>query len=392
MDVVYVGVHAGADRWRTSTRGPLVRIARDGMSRTFRTAFHLAAGLAAILLAVPAAAQQPDSAAAALAPSRPVVRNAFGGIERREPLGLRGIALGNVVAQSALAAGRGAAEGVPARRLPAVALGGAVAGAGFYGAKRLGRGAARRRRVRAGLRRGVARRERRRGRARALARPPGAGPARRARGDAVGRGRAAAGPPMTGRAWARGGAAERGRGRRAAAARLPPALLRRRRLLPRRGSRARRARRPPLPPAGSDDRARRAAVAAVRRRTEAHEGVHVVQAMQVSAATPGGTLRTLAGWRSRRARRPRRAHGLARAARSRGRVLTRALRARLERARGLHTRRSRHDAGHARRARLHPGPHRYARRGCPARAHAMRSVGGGTTPTRRSMAAACPRW
>jgi hypothetical protein len=33
-------------------------------------------------------------------------------------------------------------------------------------------------------------------------------------------------------------------------------------------------------------------------RTEAHEGVHVVQGMQLAAATPGGTLRALLGERS----------------------------------------------------------------------------------------------
>src|SRR5690606_2294663 len=33
-------------------------------------------------------------------------------------------------------------------------------------------------------------------------------------------------------------------------------------------------------------------------RTEAHEGVHVIQGMQLAAATPRGTLRGLAGWTS----------------------------------------------------------------------------------------------
>ncbi|HEX8298706.1 MAG TPA: hypothetical protein VF594_06040, partial [Rubricoccaceae bacterium] len=85
-----------------------------------------------LLLAVasPAAAQTPDSAAAP-------VRNIFGGIEGRQPLDARALFVGNVATQSVLTVGRGLAEGVPVRRLPAVALGGAAAGAGFYAAKRL---------------------------------------------------------------------------------------------------------------------------------------------------------------------------------------------------------------------------------------------------------------
>ena len=77
-------------------------------------------------------AQTPDSASV-----RPPARTIFGGVEGRQPLPARSVLAGNVVAMTALTAGRGLAEGVPVRRLPGVALGGAVAGTGFYGAKRL---------------------------------------------------------------------------------------------------------------------------------------------------------------------------------------------------------------------------------------------------------------
>ena len=58
-------------------------------------------------------------------------------LDRREPLPARSMLVGNVVAQAALTAGRGLAEGGRVGQTPAFVLGGAVAGAGFYGAKRL---------------------------------------------------------------------------------------------------------------------------------------------------------------------------------------------------------------------------------------------------------------
>ncbi len=80
--------------------------------------------LALLLLDVAAAAQTPDT----LQASRR---------DPREPLSQTTLFAANVAAQSALTLGRGLAEGGTMGDAPAFLLGGAAAGAGFWGAKRL---------------------------------------------------------------------------------------------------------------------------------------------------------------------------------------------------------------------------------------------------------------
>lgn len=57
------------------------------------------------------------------------------GVEQRRVVSRQALFAGNVVAGGVLTTGRALAEGVPAQRLPGAALGGALAGAGFYAAK-----------------------------------------------------------------------------------------------------------------------------------------------------------------------------------------------------------------------------------------------------------------
>lgn len=264
--------------------------------------WHVALGrvawlvLAVVALAAEAPAQVPDSAAVLVpAPvAAPVRRNVFGGIERREPLGGRALLAGNVAAQSALTVGRGLAEGGRAAQVPAFALGGAVAGAGFYGAKRL----VGERHTLAGFVLAYA--------SASLAENVAEG------GHALSHVRLGLGPldvrvatPLA-RRDARGGPG--------ASVEIEPLSVAAAVVLPLRGFR------PRLCGAGvcfrgsapervvRNGRTFRRLGRTVGRvvrvwpppsaATEAHEGVHVVQGMQVSAATPRGTLRGLLGQRS----------------------------------------------------------------------------------------------
>ena len=242
-----------------------------------------------LLFAGTAVAQTPDSSAA------PVRRNVFGGIERREALPAAALFAGNVAAQSVLTVGRGLAEGGRAAQVPAFALGGAAAGAGFYGAKRLV-GA---QRPLAGFALAYA--------SASLAENVAAG------GHALSHVRLGVGPldvrvatPFARRA---DGGAGPGVG-----VEIEPLSVAAAVVLPLRGFR-------PQPcPAGvcyrsaEPERVRRGGRTFRRlgrtlgrvvrtwppfsRRTDAHEGVHVVQGMQVEAATPAGTLRAALGARS----------------------------------------------------------------------------------------------
>ena len=240
------------------------------------------------LAAGPAAAQRPDPAPA---------RNIFGGIEARQPLDARALLVGNVAAQSILTAGRGLAEGVPARRLPAIALGGAAAGAGFYAAKRL-----------------VGARQPWAGFALAYASASVAENVAEG-GHALSHVRLGLGPldVRVATPFARDDASG-GRIGPGAAFEVEPLSVAAAVVLPLRGFRPRACRagvcyRGPEPErvmrGGRRFRRLGRTIGRVVRtwppfgaRTEAHEGVHVVQALQLQAATPGGTLRSLAGWTS----------------------------------------------------------------------------------------------
>jgi hypothetical protein len=258
-------------------------------SHALRRAASLAA--AVLLLAGPAAGQAPDTLAAPAPAEAPVRRNAFGGVERREPLGGAALLVGNVVAQSALTVGRGLAEGGRAGQVPAFALGGAAAGAGFYGAKRL-----------VGAQRTVA------GFALAYASASLAENVAEG-GHALSHVRLGLGPLDL--RVATGLGRDGGPG---VAVEVEPLSVAAAVVLPLRGFRPR--------PCAAGVCYRGAAPERVVRggrrfrrlgrtvgrvvrvwppfsgRTEAHEGVHVVQGMQVAAATPGGTLRALLGERS----------------------------------------------------------------------------------------------
>lgn len=243
----------------------------------------------AALAAASASAQTPDSVAA-----RPPARNIFGGVEGRRPLTAQAIFAGNVGAMAALTAGRGLVEGVPARRLPGVMLGGAAAGAGFYGAKRL-----------VGERHPVA------GFALAYASASLAENVAEG-GHALSHVRIGLGPLDV--RVATPFAAERASGRRAGAGvgiEIEPLSVAAGVVLPLRGFRPsacgaglcyRRGAPERVVRNGRTFRRLGRTVGRVVRlwtpflpRSEAHEGVHVVQAMQLAAVTPGGTLRALTG-------------------------------------------------------------------------------------------------
>ena len=242
----------------------------------------------AVVSVASVAAQTPDSAAVP-------VRNIFGGIEGRQPLDARALFVGNVAAQSVLAAGRGLAEGVPARRLPGVALGGAAAGAGFYAAKRLV-GA---QRPWAGFAVAYA--------SASLAENVAEG------GHALSHVRLGLGPidVRIATPFAREDGRRVGPG---AAFEIEPLSVGAAVVLPLRGFRPRACRAGVCYRGAEPERVMRGGrrfrrlgrtVGRVVRtwppfgaRTEAHEGVHVVQALQLQAATPRGTLRSVAGWTS----------------------------------------------------------------------------------------------
>ena len=269
------------------------------MTRPTSTAVRRAAWLAfaVVALAAEALAQVPDSVAAPVA--APVRRNVFGGVERRELLPARALLLGNVAAQSVLTVGRGMAEGGRAAQVPAFALGGAVAGAGFYGAKRL----VGERHTLAGFALAYA--------SASLAENVAEG------GHALSHVRLGIGPldvrvatPLA-RRGAGGGA---GRGGPGVGVEVEPLSLAAGVVLPLRGFRPRLCRAGVCFRGAAPERVVRGGrtfrrlgrtVGRVVRvwppfsaATEAHEGVHVVQGMQVSAATPRGTLRALLGERS----------------------------------------------------------------------------------------------
>ncbi len=250
--------------------------------------------LTAAVLAAAASAQTSDSAAV-----RPPARNIFGGVEARRPLPARGVFAGNVVAMAALTAGRGLAEGVPGRRLPAVALGGAAAGAGFYGAKRL-----------------VGERHPALGFALAYASASLAENVAEG-GHALSHVRIGLGPldvrVATPFAGERVGGAPAGGGRAGPGVglELEPLSVAAGVVLPLRGFRPsvcgaglcyRRGAPERVVRNGRPFRRLGRTVGRVVRlwtpflpRSEAHEGVHVVQALQLAAVTPGGTLRALTG-------------------------------------------------------------------------------------------------
>ncbi len=260
-------------------------------------------------LATSASAQTPaDSSAAPVAPPRVSARDSARaareaalralppGVERRRPLPRASLLAGNVVAGATLTGARALAEGLPARRLPGALAGGAAAGAAFYGAKALvGDG-----QTVAGFALAYA--------ASSLAQNVAEG------GHALSHVRLGLGPldVRVATPFARGADGERdGPG---VALEIEPVSVVAAVVLPLSGHR------PRLCRAGlcwrSDDEVRiardgrryrrvgRTAGRVVRvwppftGRTEAHEGIHVIQGMQVEAATPRGTLRALAGWES----------------------------------------------------------------------------------------------
>ena len=222
-------------------------------------------------------------------------RNVFGGIERREPLGGRALLVGNIAAQSALTVGRGLAEGGRAAQVPAFVLGGAVAGAGFYGAKRL-----------VGARRTVA------GFALAYASASLAENVADG-GHALSHVRLGLGPldVRVATPFARDRADGGGPG---VGVEIEPLSVAAAVVLPLRGFRPRLCRAGVCFRGSAPERVVRdgrtfrrlgRTVGRVVRvwpplsaATEAHEGVHVVQGMQISAATPRGTLRGVLGQRS----------------------------------------------------------------------------------------------
>ena len=250
----------------------------------------------AVTATAPAAAQTPADTLAAPhgkpVAAAPVRLNAFGGIEQRREIDARALFAGNVVAQSALAVGRGLAEGGRAGQVPTFALGGAAAGAGFYGAKRL-----------VGAQRPLA------GFALAYASASLAENVAEG-GHALSHVRLGIGPVDVRIATGIGGRSD-GPG---VGIELEPLSVAAAVVLPLRGFRPRpcaagvcyRGAEPERVARGGRvfRRLGRTIGRVVRvwppysRETEAHEGVHVVQAMQLAAATPGGTLRALAGWTS----------------------------------------------------------------------------------------------
>ena len=250
-------------------------------------------------LALPRRGPLPDSLRAVVSPRDSAraaqafaVRAAPPGVERRRPLPQRSLLAGNVVAGTGLTAARALAEGVPARRLPGVALGGAVAGAGFYAAKRL-----------------VGRRQTVAGFALAYASASLAENVAEGR-HALSHVRVGLGPldlrVATGLGRDTGGPGVRVE---ADALSVGAAVV-----LPLGGYRLRPCRaglcyrsETSLPFVRGGRRYRRVGrtVGRVVRvwqpfttRTEAHEGVHVIQGMQLVAATPRGTVREITGWRS----------------------------------------------------------------------------------------------
>ena len=263
---------------------------RGGRRAAMLAAMLAAATLAAALLAGTAAAQTPDSSAAP-----PVRRNVFGGIERREALPAAALFAGNVAAQSVLTVGRGLAEGGRAAQVPAFALGGAAAGAGFYGAKRL-----------VGARRPVA------GFALAYASASLAENVAEG-GHALSHVRLGLGPldVRVATPFARRDDGGAGPG---VSVEIEPLSLSAAVVLPLRGFRPRpcaagvcyRGTEPERVVRGGRTfrRLGRTLGRVVRTwpplspRTDAHEGVHVVQGMQIEAATPAGTLRAALGARA----------------------------------------------------------------------------------------------
>ena len=250
-----------------------------------------AALLCGALSASRAAAQVPADSLA----QPPVRRNVFGGIERREALPAAALFASNVAAQSVLTVGRGLAEGGRAGQVPAFALGGAAAGAGFYGAKRL-----------VGARRPVA------GFALAYA---SASLAENvvAGGHALSHVRLGLGPLDVRVATPFARRADGGAGP-GVSVEVEPLSLAAAVVLPLRGFRPRpcaagvcyRGSEPERVVRGGRTfrRLGRTLGRVVRTwppfspRTDAHEGVHVVQGMQIEAATPAGTLRAALGARS----------------------------------------------------------------------------------------------
>lgn len=211
------------------------------------------------------------------------------GTERRRPLPRVSLLAGNVAAGAALTTARGLAEGRAGRHLPALALGGAASGAGFYAAKHL-----------VGERQTVA------GFAVAYASASLAENVAEGR-HALSHVRVGFGPLdlRIATPWARGDTP----GVRLEA---DPASVVAAVVLPLNGFRPRGCRGglcyahdEPVRFVRSGQRYRRVGRTVGRvvrvwppftERTEVHEGVHVIQGMQLMAATPRGTVRELAGW------------------------------------------------------------------------------------------------